>query len=311
MTANLLAHTDLFRPASRAAAPTTARSRRSASRPSARTFWEAPEVYASMSPFMLRGQDQRADPADPRRGGQQLRHVPDPVRAAVPGAQGQRRDRPPGHPPDESHGYRARESILHVLAEMFDWARRAASRTSRMQWRRQGMASGIAVVLDGTVASTAALVRYNRCRERSSASQSGTDLVGRITMLQRLPAPEAYRRGTSMPSTDEVYSSSSKHAASHASAAADCTNQQVIRQHLRLTHTDLFEVHPLPAGEDYLTPRPPSLRGKGESQAEGDVSSTTGSSPALPPTAASARPSTENTPLPSQEKGGRGVRSCL
>jgi dipeptidyl aminopeptidase/acylaminoacyl peptidase len=24
--------------------------------------------------------------------------------------------------PHESHGYRARESVLHVLAEMFDWA---------------------------------------------------------------------------------------------------------------------------------------------------------------------------------------------
>jgi hypothetical protein len=26
--------------------------------------------------------------------------------------------------PHESHGYRARESVLHVLAEMFDWADR-------------------------------------------------------------------------------------------------------------------------------------------------------------------------------------------
>ena len=24
--------------------------------------------------------------------------------------------------PDESHGYRAKESLLHVLSEMFDWA---------------------------------------------------------------------------------------------------------------------------------------------------------------------------------------------
>ena len=24
--------------------------------------------------------------------------------------------------PNESHGYRARESVLHVLSEMFDWA---------------------------------------------------------------------------------------------------------------------------------------------------------------------------------------------
>ena len=44
----------------------------------------------------LCSQDQRTDPADPRRGRQQLRHVPDPVRAAVPGDQGQRRHGPAG-----------------------------------------------------------------------------------------------------------------------------------------------------------------------------------------------------------------------
>ena len=52
----------------------------------------------------------------------QLGHVPDPVRAAVPG-----RSRATAAPrgwsilPHESHGYVARESVLHVLAEQFDW----------------------------------------------------------------------------------------------------------------------------------------------------------------------------------------------
>ena len=43
---------------------------------------------------LLRQQDQRADPADSRRGRRQQRHVPDPVRALLHGAQGPRRDRP-------------------------------------------------------------------------------------------------------------------------------------------------------------------------------------------------------------------------
>ena len=30
--------------------------------------------------------------------------------------------------PHESHGYRARESVLHVLAEMFDWAAKNGER---------------------------------------------------------------------------------------------------------------------------------------------------------------------------------------
>jgi hypothetical protein len=33
--------------------------------------------------------------------------------------------------PHESHGYRVRESVLHVIAEMFDWAERHAGRCGR------------------------------------------------------------------------------------------------------------------------------------------------------------------------------------
>ena len=47
----------------------------------------------------IRAQDQRADAADPRRSRQQLGHVPDPVGAALHGAQGPRRDGSLRHAP--------------------------------------------------------------------------------------------------------------------------------------------------------------------------------------------------------------------
>ncbi len=73
MTANLLAHCDLFRAGiarsgayNRTLTPFGFQSER-------RTLWEAPEIYLKMSPFMYADKTQGADSADPRRGGQQLR----------------------------------------------------------------------------------------------------------------------------------------------------------------------------------------------------------------------------------------------
>ena len=81
MTANLLAHTDLFRAGiarsgayNRTLTPFGFQSEQ-------RTYWEATrDLYRDVA-LHLRRQDQRADPADPRRGGRQLRHLPDPERA--------------------------------------------------------------------------------------------------------------------------------------------------------------------------------------------------------------------------------------
>ncbi len=81
MTANLLAHTDLFAAGiarsgayNRSLTPFGFQTER-------RSYWEATDLYTKMSPFSHAAQDQRADPADPRRGRQQHRHVPDPVGA--------------------------------------------------------------------------------------------------------------------------------------------------------------------------------------------------------------------------------------
>ncbi|HET6203547.1 MAG TPA: prolyl oligopeptidase family serine peptidase [Planctomycetota bacterium] len=121
MTANLLARCDLFRAGiarsgayNRTLTPFGFQSER-------RTLWEAPEVYVKLSPFL---------------------HA-DKIRAPILLIHGEEDNNPGTFPlqserlfhalrghgatarlvllPHESHGYQGRESVLHVLAEMFDW----------------------------------------------------------------------------------------------------------------------------------------------------------------------------------------------
>ena len=93
MTANLLAHTDLFAAGiarsgayNRTLTPFGFQSER-------RSFWEAPELYLRVSPFTYAHKINEPILLDPRRGRQQQRHVPHPVGAALPGAARQRRHR--------------------------------------------------------------------------------------------------------------------------------------------------------------------------------------------------------------------------
>ena len=92
MTANLLAHSDLFRAGiarsgayNRTLTPFGFQSER-------RTLWEAPELYLKVSPFMVASKDQRTDADDSRRSRRQFGDVPDPVGADVPGDERPRRD---------------------------------------------------------------------------------------------------------------------------------------------------------------------------------------------------------------------------
>lgn len=121
MTANLLAHCDLFRAGiarsgayNRTLTPFGFQSER-------RTFWEAPDIYFKLSPFMhadkinepillIHGQRDNNSGTFPIQS-QRLYH-------AVKGHGGTVRL---VMLPAESHGYRAEESIMHVLAEMVDW----------------------------------------------------------------------------------------------------------------------------------------------------------------------------------------------
>lgn len=121
MTANLLAHCDLFRAGiarsgayNRTLTPFGFQNER-------RTFWDAPEVYSKMSPFnnaqkvneallLIHGQadsNPGTFPVQSERMYQAVRGNGGTVRLVLL--------------PHEDHGYSARESIGHVLAEQFDW----------------------------------------------------------------------------------------------------------------------------------------------------------------------------------------------
>lgn len=121
MTANLLAHSDLFRAGvarsgayNRTLTPFGFQSER-------RPLWEARDTYIALSPFMHAEKIQEPlllihGEADNNSG-----TYPDQSRrlfAAIKGNGGTARL---VMLPNESHGYRARESVLHVLAETIDW----------------------------------------------------------------------------------------------------------------------------------------------------------------------------------------------
>ena len=121
MTANLLAHSNLFKAGiarsgayNRTLTPFGFQSER-------RTFWEAPEIYGTMSPFMsahklktpilfIHGEadnNQGTFPIQSERMYQAVRGNGGTARLVML--------------PHESHGYSAKESIEHVLYEMVTW----------------------------------------------------------------------------------------------------------------------------------------------------------------------------------------------
>ncbi|HUM33669.1 MAG: prolyl oligopeptidase family serine peptidase [Candidatus Saccharicenans sp.] len=121
MTANLLAHSDLFAAGvarsgayNRTLTPFGFQNER-------RTLWEAPELYCKVSPFMYA--DKINEPLLLIHGEADNNSGTFPIQserlfAAIKGLGGTARL---VMLPNESHGYSARESVLHVLAEMIDW----------------------------------------------------------------------------------------------------------------------------------------------------------------------------------------------
>lgn len=121
MTANLLAHSDLFRAGiarsgayNRTLTPFGFQNER-------RTFWEAPEIYFAMSPFMHA--DDIDEPMLMIHGVADNNSGTFPIQSermfhAMNGMGGTARL---VMLPHESHGYRARESVLHTVAEMVAW----------------------------------------------------------------------------------------------------------------------------------------------------------------------------------------------
>jgi dipeptidyl aminopeptidase/acylaminoacyl peptidase len=121
MTANLLAHTDLFAAGiarsgayNRTLTPFGFQTER-------RSFWEVPQVYDQMSPF--RYADQITTPILLIHGELDANSGTFPIQSqrlfqAVQGNGGTARL---VILPHESHGYVGRESVLHMLAEQFGW----------------------------------------------------------------------------------------------------------------------------------------------------------------------------------------------
>jgi len=121
MTANLLAHSDLFRAGiarsgayNRTLTPFGFQAER-------RTLWEASAIYTQISPFfhaekidepilLIHGEEDDNSGTYPIQSQRLF--------AAIQGTGGTARL---VMLPSESHGYRARESVLHVLAETIDW----------------------------------------------------------------------------------------------------------------------------------------------------------------------------------------------
>jgi dipeptidyl aminopeptidase/acylaminoacyl peptidase len=132
MTANLLAHSDLFATGiarsgayNRTLTPFGFQTER-------RSFWEARDVYYSVSPFMHADQIKRPlllihGEMDNNSGTFTIQS--ERLYQAIQATGGTARL---VILPYESHGYRARESILHVLAEMFAWADRWVSRRAEV-----------------------------------------------------------------------------------------------------------------------------------------------------------------------------------
>ncbi|MGO8956641.1 MAG: S9 family peptidase [Streptosporangiaceae bacterium] len=124
MTANLLAHTDLFAAGiarsgayNRSLTPFGFQAER-------RSFWEATDVYDRMSPF--RYADLISAPLLLIHGERDANSGTFPIQSerlfqAIQGTGGTARL---VILPHESHGYIARESVLHTLAEQIDWLER-------------------------------------------------------------------------------------------------------------------------------------------------------------------------------------------
>ncbi len=121
MTANLLAHTDLFAAGIARSGAYNRTLTPFGFQAEERTFWEAPEIYFSMSPFMHA--DQVKTPILLIHGEADNNSGTFPIQserfyAALKGHGATARL---VLLPHESHGYRARESVMHMMWEMDQW----------------------------------------------------------------------------------------------------------------------------------------------------------------------------------------------
>src|SRR3954468_7005162 len=121
MTANLLAHTDLFRAGIARSGAYNRTLTPFGFQSETRTFWEIPEIYGKMSPFfhadkinepilLIHGEmddNSGTFPIQSERLYMALKGFGPTVRYVTL--------------PYEAHGYAGRESVLHTIAEMINW----------------------------------------------------------------------------------------------------------------------------------------------------------------------------------------------
>ncbi|MHC4946020.1 MAG: alpha/beta hydrolase family protein, partial [Planctomycetota bacterium] len=130
MTANLLAHSDLFRAGIARSGAYNRTLTPFGFQAEERTFWEAPEIYFEMSPFMhaekidepillIHGQADSNSGTFPMQS-ERLYHALKGLGATTRLVM----------LPHESHGYRARESVMHMLWEMTEWLDRYVKNAS-------------------------------------------------------------------------------------------------------------------------------------------------------------------------------------
>lgn len=121
MTANLLAHTDLFAAGIARSGAYNRTLTPFGFQNETRTYWEAPEIYNQMSPFMHANQIKEPillihGEADNNSG-----TFPIQSQRFYAALKGHGANARLVMLPHESHGYQARESILHTLSEMDNW----------------------------------------------------------------------------------------------------------------------------------------------------------------------------------------------
>lgn len=121
MTANLLAHSDLFRAGIARSAAHNRTLTPFGFQNERRTLWDAPDVYMGMSPFMFAGRIESpillihgADDANPGTFPVQSERMFHALKGLGKEARLVMLDY-------EDHGYGARESIFHAIWEMMDW----------------------------------------------------------------------------------------------------------------------------------------------------------------------------------------------
>jgi len=124
MTANLLAHSDLFRAGIARSGAFNRTLTPFGFQAEPRNFWDASDIYYGMSPFMHA--DKIRDPILFIHGAEDNNSGTFPMQsermyAAVSGLGGTARL---VMLPEESHGYNARESVLHMLWEQSEWINR-------------------------------------------------------------------------------------------------------------------------------------------------------------------------------------------